>query len=305
MHSAELQIPTEPPLGATVTSPDRPIASALILQGSGVHNRDGAMPAFGFPSTLYSRLSRALGEQGSIACLRYDKRGHDLPHDAPQEYSLTSRLADAQAALMVLIQRPELAGLPVFLIGHSEGAMLAAKLAVNVKLDLLVNGVVSLAAPFGNVFELNKFRAHKLANGPHVHLQERGRRALEFLSRLEGLFNEDDELSPAEFQAFALAYRDAGYQGWESFQWLREHWLGLAQCDPPAKGIPMLVIQGGRDARLWDDNSQRWRDWCAQRESADFCEIADMGHDLNDARRKAFVVHEEVVSEVLHWISNR
>ena len=126
---------------------------------------------------------------------------------------------------------------------------------------------------------------------------------MEFYARLEELFRAGKQLSPREFHEFAQPYRDAGFAGWESFDWLREHWEISAQCDPTAKGVPTLVVQGGRDNRLWDDNVQRWREWCATRPLAKFVEIPDMGHDLNDARRKAFVLHEDVVGAIASWLA--
>ena len=290
-------------LGATLVAPDGVRASALLIQGSGVHDRNGAMPAFNFRSNLYERLARELAARG-IASLRYDKRGFDLPADVPRDYSLTTRLADASAALMVLKAQPEVAG-PTLIIGHSEGALIAALLACTVgarRGDIQDCRVVSLASPFGNVFELNRFRARKLANGPNVALHARGAKAAEYYSRLEECFRAGHALSPREFLEFAESYRDAGFAGWESFAWLREHWEGKAACDPTSLGIPLLVVQGGRDNRLWDDNAQRWRDWCATRPLATFVEIADMGHDLNDARRKAFVLHEAVTSSIMDWL---
>lgn len=284
-------------LGATLVVPDVVRASALILQGSGVHDRNGAMPAFNFRSNLYERLARELASRG-IASLRYDKRGFDLPADAPRDYSLTTRLADARAALMVLNAQPELAG-PMLIIGHSEGALIGACAGAQHAAPLRV---VSLAAPFGNVFELNRLRAQKLATGANAALHARGSRALEFYARLEGMFRAGKQLAPPEFQEFAQPYRDAGFAGWESFEWLREHWEGQADCDPTSRGVPMLVIQGGRDNRLWDDNVERWRAWCATRPLAKFVEIPDMGHDLNDARRKAFVLHEDVVDAIASWL---
>jgi len=285
-------------LGATFVCPEKPRAAALLLQGSGVHDRNGSMPAFNFRSNLYERLARELAARG-IASLRYDKRGCDLPAEATRDYSLTSRIADARAALMVLKAQPEVAG-EKLIIGHSEGALIGA--CVGAQHSALLR-VVSLAAPFGNVFELNRFRAQKLATGPNAALHARGARALEFYARLEELFRANTQLSPVEFREFALPYRDAGFAGWESFEWLREHWQGKATCDPTESGKPMLVVQGGRDNRVWDDNLQRWRDWCATHPLAKFVEIADMGHDLNDARRKAFVLHEAVVDAIASWLA--
>ncbi|MDC1142604.1 alpha/beta fold hydrolase [Planctomycetota bacterium] len=299
MRVHELEVPTIPTLGATVTVPDAPKAVALMVQGSGVHDRDGSINAIGFKSTLYRRVARELAKRGEIVTLRYDKRGHNRPENYPHEYTIDSRMDDARIALETLRSQPEFAGLPVYLIGHSEGGMMVSKLAESVD----VAGVVSLAAPFGNVFELGKDRFQRLIDQGRGATAERGRAALEFYSQLERLFAEGAQLLPTEFVEMALPFRDKGYQGWESFEWLAGHWAEALNSDPTKNGNRMLVVQGGRDARLWADNPRRWEDWTSKRELADYKLIDHMGHDLNDARQKLFKVYEEVLDAVVEWIN--
>lgn len=299
MEDIELEIPTVPPLGATLTLPEQPRAAVLLVQGSGVHDRDGNMQAVGFKSTLYRRVARELARRFALAVLRFDKRGSDKPAGAAHDYSIPQRLDDLRAALGVLRQRT--AGLPQFLVGHSEGAMMVAKLAETEA----VRGVVSLAAPFGNVFELQRERARRLAREGKGAQQARGERALEFYDRLEQFFKEGAKLLPEQFLEFAREYQDAGFQGWESYEWLAGHWADALQADPTKLGTPMLVVQGGRDARLWPDNDQRWENWCSTRELAEYVRIDHMGHDLNDARQKAFRVDEDVLNVVGEWVTQR
>jgi uncharacterized protein len=297
MNPIELSIPVSPPLGATLMAPEGAIAAALIHQGGGVHDRDGNMHAVGFKSSLYKRVARLLGER-RIATLRFDKRGSDKPAPYPHAYSVSQRIEDARAALNVLRENEQTAGLPLFLIGHSEGAMVVAKVAETEEID----GVVCLCAPFGNVFDLGRVRAQRLVDEGNADQRSRGERALEYYSRLEQYFKEGTKLLPEDFVEFAKPYLDAGYSGWESYEWLAGHWAGALESDPPRFGRRMLVAQGGRDARLYADNVEKWRAWCDQRKLADFRLIEQMGHDLNDARQKAFRVDEEVVDAVADWI---
>lgn len=294
--TTEHELATEPPLGATLTIPANATAAALIHQGAGVHDRDGNMHAVGFKSTLYRRVSRELALRG-IATLRFDKRGSDKPRFEPQAYTLPQRVEDASAALTLL--REQTPDLPHFLLGHSEGALVVAKLAEEED----VAGVVSLAAPFGNVFDLNRYRASRLAKEGAGAQQSRGELAQEYFTKLEALFKESAKLRPEEFVEFAKPYTDAGYAGWESYEWLAGHWAEFLNSDPTAKSRRMLVVQGGRDARLWPDNAQRWQKWCESRKLAEFKLIEHMGHDLNDARQKAFRVDEEVIKLVSRWIA--
>jgi alpha-beta hydrolase superfamily lysophospholipase len=297
MDTLDLQIPVSPALGATLTTPERAHAVALIVQGSGVQDRDGNMPGIGFKSTLYRRLARELAGRG-ISTLRFDKRGHDKPPGAPQDYTLEQRLDDLRAALSLLRGHEVTGSLPLFLAGHSEGAMLAAKLAETE----MVRGVLSLAAPFGNAFELGRERARRLLSlGPQQ--RAKGEKALEYYDQLEAGFRQGAGMSPEEFVHFARRYSGAPFQGWESIEWLAGHWAGALDSDPTRSGVPMLVVQGGRDARLWPDNPERWRKWCETRERATFRLIEHMGHDLNDARNKAFRIDAELIEAASQWIA--
>ena len=297
MQGIELKLPTSPALGATLAVPESASAAALIVQGSGVHDRDGNMPAVGFRSTLYKRVDSELAQSG-IGTLRFDKRGHDRPADSPQDYTVPQRLDDLRAGLKLLREDERTQALPLFVIGHSEGAMLVAKLAETEQ----VAGVVSLAAPFGNTFELGKERARRLLSLSGAQ-QAKGELALEYYERLEAFFKEGARLLPEEYVEFALPYKGAPYQGWESYEWLAAHWAHALDADPTAKGVPMLVVQGGRDARLWPDNPQRWQDWCESRALADYILIEHMGHDLNDARQKAFRVDDDVLTATGDWVA--
>ncbi len=297
--SIELQVPCggRSALGAALTLPPNPQAAALILQGAGPHDRDGAMPAFGFHSTLYRRLTYELGSRFALACLRYDKRGHNLPADAPQDYSLAGRLQDAEAALEVMEIRPEISGLKHVIIGHSEGGRLALKVGAR------ASGVASLAAPFGNVFELNRERARRAAQSSSASQRRRGHKSLEFLEALEQQFKTGRAMTPAEFRAFALPWLDQGFAGWESYEWLHEHWLNVLETRAVRLSGPLLVVQGGRDARLSADTPDLWKSWCQGRAGTAYEFIAGMGHDLNDARRKAFVLDEALLAALGRWIS--
>ncbi len=297
MKTLDLSVPTDPPLGATLMVPDRPVAAALVHQGGGVHDRDGNMSAVGFKSSLYRRLATLLGAR-SIATLRFDKRGSDKPARYPHSYTLPDRVDDARTALQALREHELTARLPVFLIGHSEGGMVVTKLA---ETEAVV-GVVALCAPFGNVFELGRFRAQRLIKEAAGAQRAKGEKVLEYYSRLERYFNEGTKLPPEQFVEFATPYLGAGYNGWESFEWLAGLWADYLKADPSKHGRPMLVVQGGRDARLHPNNARHWREWCETRPLAEFHLIDHLGHDLNDARQKLFRVDNEMIDLVGGWI---
>lgn len=295
MNEIKLNLPGDAELGASLLVPDEPKACALLVQGSGVHDRDGSMEGVGFRSTLYRRVGREFGRRGEIATLRFDKRGSGQPACSPQSYTMESRIDDIQTALDVLRTHDATLDLPLFLIGHSEGAMLTAKVAETESLA----GAVSLASPFGNVFELGKDRAQRLVDSGVASNVKRGQRALEYFAKLESLFREGASLSPEEFVELSKPYYRTGYQGWESYPWLASHWAEALKASPT---LPFLVVQGGRDRRLWDDNIERWDGYCRDCENAEFHVIDHMGHDLNDARNKVFKVDDDVLNIVVGFV---
>ena len=125
--SAEVVLPFQPaPLHGTMLAPEAARAVAVILPGSGPTDRDGDQaPAIN--ASTYRLLAEGLAAQG-IATVRIDKRGvgqsaaagpaeADLRFDA---YAADARAWAAEAAR--LSDRP-----CAWLIGHSEGALVALK----------------------------------------------------------------------------------------------------------------------------------------------------------------------------------
>ncbi|ANC53857.1 alpha/beta hydrolase [Brevundimonas sp. GW460-12-10-14-LB2] len=125
--STEIALHAEPaPLHGTLLTPDAPTAVAVILPGSGPTDRDGNSP-LGVAASTYRLLAEGLAAQG-IATVRIDKRGIAASAAAgPAEADLRfdAYAADARAWATEAAART---GQPcAWLIGHSEGALVALK----------------------------------------------------------------------------------------------------------------------------------------------------------------------------------
>lgn len=116
-----------------------PLAAALLVPGSGRVDRDSDHPRMRLGITR--ELAHALAGAG-VASLRYDKRGVGASGGDFLSAGLSDNTTDAAAALAAL--RDRLPGVPVVLVGHSEGAIIATRLAAD-EPDLA--GAVLLAAP--------------------------------------------------------------------------------------------------------------------------------------------------------------
>lgn len=106
----------------TVPAGTAPRAAALVIPGSGPIDRDGTSKAAPQVPPVYRMWAERLGDAG-IAALRYDKRY--LTHTDIDLVTLDqeAQIADAIAALRYL--RAQIPGRPVFVVGHSEGGMIA------------------------------------------------------------------------------------------------------------------------------------------------------------------------------------
>lgn len=137
--------PSAPLHGAFMEPEGRVRAAAVILPGSGPTDRDGNSPQFGVKSATYRLLAEELAGAG-VATIRIDKRGigdsaaaggaeadlrfSDYVDDALLWTSEAARLASQRCA---------------WLIGHSEGALVALAAAVDGRAP--VCGVVLLSGP--------------------------------------------------------------------------------------------------------------------------------------------------------------
>lgn len=160
-------------LHGILTSPRRtpPAVAALLLSGSGPDGPDariGGMP-------FLDRIAAALADAGVVA-LRCADRGVGRSEGAFTGIRVENLQADAAAALAFLRKRHP--NLPVVVVGHSEGAMIAARLAA---VDPSILGVALLGCPAAPVTEVI------VQQTPALHA-ELGGAAFEEADRLARMF---------------------------------------------------------------------------------------------------------------------
>lgn len=110
-------------LAGTLTLPAAPpLAAVVFVQGAGPHARDQVISG----APMFKLLAEGLAAQG-IASLRIDNAGVGESTGERVEH-FKQRIPHIRAALDMLATRPELAGVPVGLLAHSEGTMVATEL---------------------------------------------------------------------------------------------------------------------------------------------------------------------------------
>ena len=115
-----------------------PFPGVLLIHGSGALDKNETS---GFvhkngpkPSTPYWQIAQYLSERG-FAVLRYDKRGIGANYTINQNVwgnaTLNDLIEDAKKALNVLTMQPEVDAKRISIIGHSEGTIIAPRVAID------------------------------------------------------------------------------------------------------------------------------------------------------------------------------
>jgi len=128
-------------LSGTYVTPteDRPLPVVLLLSGSGQTDRDDNAKKLAID--VYPQIAEAVGSWG-FASLRYDKRGVGESEGDYWSSGFTDRVTDAKAAISWLGSQPNVDPKQIYVLGHSEGAILAIRLAAG---STAVAGVILLA----------------------------------------------------------------------------------------------------------------------------------------------------------------
>jgi len=180
------------PLHGTLEFSESPAskAVALIISGSGPTDRDGNSAMLPGKNNSLKYLAEGLLEQG-IASLRYDKRliGESASDQLTEEdLRFEHYITDAEFLAAYLKKRFDL---PVFLVGHSEGSLIALVAAKSND----VRGVVSLAGVGQNASQVILDQLRKQLPEPMMQQSETvvdslvaGERVTEYPPALFSLF---------------------------------------------------------------------------------------------------------------------
>jgi uncharacterized protein len=116
----------------------RPFPGVLLIHGSGALDKNGTS---GFvhknglkPPTPYWQIAQFLSERGFVVLI-YDKRGIGANYTIDQNVwgnaTANDLIEDAKKALNVLTMQPEVDAKRISLIGHSEGTIIAPRVAID------------------------------------------------------------------------------------------------------------------------------------------------------------------------------
>lgn len=280
------------PLPATLALPNGagPFRAVVLVHGSGPQDRNETIG----PNRPFLDVARGLAAQG-IAVLRYEKRTHARPQDFSGEFTMDDETTDdAVAAVALLAGTPGIDPSHLYVMGHSQGGMLAPRIAAR---SGKVAGVVLWSAPARSLLTL---------------LPEQNR----FLFNRDGAISAEEQAALDRLDAQIAAARGTGAVAAKDLPLglPARYWRAFETVDPVADAQaleqPILLLQGGRDFQVVDADWQRWNQGLAQGPRAQFHRypllnhlgIAGEGPASLDDYQRAGAVSPELVNDVAAWI---
>jgi dienelactone hydrolase len=217
------------------------VPAVVLVHGSGPQDRDETIG----PNRPFLDIARGLAAQG-IAVLRYEKRSKARPQDyASGDFGIDAETTDdAVAAVAALRDTPGVDPARVFVLGHSQGGMLAPRIAAK---SGHVAGLILLAAPARPLLDILIEQRKRMSVLDDGKTNPEEAAALDALKQQVAAVRANTDVPAAQLPLG----QPAGY------------WRSTDAVDPVAEatalGKPMLVLQGARDIQVVDADWQRWQ----------------------------------------------
>jgi len=217
----------------------------VLVHGSGPQDRDETIG----PNRPFLDIARGLAAQG-VAVLRYEKRSKARPQDyAGGNVTIDNETTDdAVAAVEALRKVPGIDPSRVFVLGHSQGGMMAPRIAAHAaQAGAPVAGIVLMAAPSRKLLDILVEQQRRLAVLDDGHTSPEEAAAIANLERQVALVRAGGSVAAEDSPLKQPA----------------TYWRSTDAVDPVAEAkadaLPMLVLQGARDIQVVDADWQGWK----------------------------------------------
>ncbi len=240
LQSAGLAVEGSLCLPDTLTTP---VPAVVLMAGSGPSDRDSTVG----PNKPLKDLAWGLASCG-IATLRFDKINYADPESVLARTDFTAAdeyIPHALAAINTLRDHPSIDGTRIYLLGHSQGATMAPRVAANAQSGVagLILMAVSAEPVHHAAVRLLRYLLSVDPTGDPDHDP-----GLATLIRQAALVDSPDltESTPAADLPFGVP---------------AHYWLDLRSYDPGAAlaalHLPLLLLQGGRDYQVTTEEHTR------------------------------------------------
>ncbi len=276
---------------AATDNPQYP--AVLFLSGSGRIDRNENNPSLRL--NIFNNLADMITNLG-IVTLRYDKRGVGESTGEYLKAGLWDLVDDAEQALLFLKQHEQVDPDKVFIIGHSEGAIIGAALADK----YLLMGLVMLSGTAESLKDTM------------IRQNEKVFKEMENLPGFKGLINrllrvsvkgrkdmEETHKKILESTTHTLELRGKKINA----KWMREHFKYNVVQSLQRITIPTLAISGSKDVQVPPDHAKEIANTVVG--PSEWYVIEGMNHILREARESGSMMtlqkeYKETANQPLH-----
>jgi uncharacterized protein len=281
-------------VGATISTPKAaPVAGVVFLGGSGPADRDSTLGQ----SKPLKDLAWGLASS-SIAVIRWDKPSAETTKVSGDDITLEKEyLPYTTAAIKALREKLALPEIPIFLLGHSLGAMVAPMVA---NTDAKIKGVVMLSAAGGKMYDSALRQMQYLASLNH-----------------DPPFASQEYVDLVSKQVAVIESPDFNAKSKEElpFGAPASYWLSVKEYDQVAVvrklDIPVSILQPGRDYQVTvEDDFKLWKEGLEEKENVEMkiyeglnhLFVAGEGPSTPEDYTAEGHVEDAVVMDVCEWI---
>ncbi|MDI3548465.1 MAG: uncharacterized protein PWR10_2117 [Halanaerobiales bacterium] len=255
----EVEIPVEGgTLAGTLTIPEEvegPLQAAVLVAGSGPTDRNGNNPLIPQKVDTLKEIAYYLSSRG-ILTLRYDKRGiagsKELFKGSTPPFRLFMEdvLKSVEYVQSLAVVNPD----RVYIVGHSEGATLAAMAAAESN-DLA--GIVLIAGPGFKHSEVLRKQVAEIGAAEEAAGAPDGFQK-QMLKALDDLYDAIRNDTTFDFSGYGILQKYAAiYLSLYNQKEFARDWLEVDPAEYLKKvNIPVCVIQGTTDSRVSEEDAR-------------------------------------------------
>lgn len=286
----------------TIPEGEGPFPAAVLVHGSGPHDRDSSIGAV----KIFKDIAAGLAAQ-NIATLRYEKvtREHNVKIASQPQFSLKNEsVDDAITAVQLLKARAEIDPANIYVVGHSQGGYVVPLILENDQNNDIA-GAVLLSAPSSNLADV---------------LKEQQADALE---RLKTLGYPADIIASQEQTAAFInqtveLIKDPAYSTENlpaSFPMPPAYWWYEQRDYVPSELAKqqterLLILQGENDWQVSMNQFNTWKEALKDRENITYISYPHINHVLTEYKELSIGaeyylpsnVHEAIITDIAKWI---
>jgi dienelactone hydrolase len=234
--------------------------AVVLVHGSGPNDRNETVGG----TRVFLDVAEGFADRG-IASLRYEKRTKVHPEEYAGAYTVDDETTDdAVAAVAFLKSQSGIDPKRIYIVGHSQGAMMAPRIA---QYATGLRGMVLMAAPAR-------------------HLEDIVYDQFTYLAKADGTIDANETAQLAQIKVMGNQIKTFGADVPATTKMLNDlpasYWRNLRDYDPVAlaktQAMPMLIVQGDRDFQVTAPDWKLWQSAFASNKRATIHHYPTMNH---------------------------